>query len=114
ARMLGPEVSHHALADGWFAAVMQSSGDKFDIVTLHWYPDGPPLAFAMDTLVRPLARGREVWLTEVGARACASVFGEAGQALFYNQILTAFVDRRAWWTGLLFFDVYELPAAADC
>jgi hypothetical protein len=114
ARVLGPEVSHHALTDGWFAAAMQSSGDKFDVVTVHWYPDGPPLAFAMDQLVRPFARGREVWLSEVGQRPCGTVFGETGQALFYNQILSAFRDRRAWWTGLLFFDMYEPPSAADC
>jgi hypothetical protein len=114
ARVLGPEVSHHALTDGWFAGAMQSSGDKFDIVTVHWYPDGPPLAFAMDELVRPFARGRDVWLSEVGVRPCASVFGETGQALFYHQVLSAFLERRAWWTGLLFFDLYELPSAADC
>jgi hypothetical protein len=114
ARVLGPEVSHHALTDGWFAAAMQSSGDKFDIVTVHWYPDGPPLAFLMDNLVRPFARGREVWLSEVGQRPCGSVFGETGQALFYQQVLSAFRERRAWWTGLLLFDLYEQPSTADC
>jgi len=47
ARVLGPEVSHHAFKDGWYAAAMAAFGDKFDIVTVHWYPDGPELAFTM-------------------------------------------------------------------
>jgi len=113
ARVLGPEVSHHALQSGWFAAAMQAFGDRFDIVTVHWYPDSAQLAFTMDELVRPHARGREVWLTEVGAKPCANIHGEVGQALLYHQVLSAFLERRAWWTGLIFYDLYELPAA-DC
>ena len=114
ARLLGPDASHHAFTDGWFKTVMQSVGDRFDIVTVHWYPDGPALAFTMDELVRPLARGREVWLTEVGRRPCGSIFGETGQALFYDQVLEAFLERRAWWTGVVFFDLYEPPSGSDC
>ena len=64
--------------------------------------------------MRPFARGREVWLSEVGLRPCGSVFGETGQALFYSQVLSAFLERRAWWTGLLFFDLYERPSTVDC
>jgi hypothetical protein len=114
ARILGPEVSHHALSDGWFAAAMQSFGDRFDIVTLHWYVDGAPLAHTMDDLVRPYARGRDVWLSETGMKPCTSIYGEAGQALFYQQVLKAFLDRRAWWTGVIFYDLYELPRGSDC
>jgi hypothetical protein len=114
ARILGPEVSHHALKDGWFAAAMDAVGDRFDIVTFHWYHDGPPLAFALDELVRPYARGRDVWMTEVGLKPCGTIYGDIGQALLYNQVLSAFLDRRAWWTGVIFYDLYELPRANDC
>ena len=114
ARVLGPEVSHHALTDGWYAAAMAAVGDRFDIVTVHWYQDGPPLAFAMDELIRPYARNRDVWLSETGATPCASMFGEAGQALFYHQVLGAFLDRRAGWTTVLFYDLYEQTPPTGC
>jgi polysaccharide biosynthesis protein PslG len=114
ARVLGPEVSHHGLQDGWYAAAMTAFGEKFDIVTVHWYPDGPPLEIAMDELVRPRALGKNVWLTEVGARPCATMYGESGQALFYHQVLSAFLARRTWWTAVLFYDLYERPSPIDC
>ncbi len=114
ARMLGPEVSHHAIANGWFAAAMKAFGDQFDIVTVHWYPDGPPLEKMMDDQVRPLTRWKDVWLTEVGIKPCESSFGEAGQALFYNRILRAFEARRDWWTAVVFYDLYDPPNPLDC
>jgi len=112
--VLGPDVSWHAVKDGWFAAVMNDFGDLFDIVTVHWYVDGPELSFMMDQLVRPLSLGKPVWMSEVGMKPCASLFGEAGQALFYQRVLTAFQERRSWWTGVLFYDVYEPPVGSDC
>lgn len=114
ARVLGPEVSHHALRDGWYAAAMTSFGEKFDIVTVHWYLDGPPLEVAMDELVRPHALGKSVWLTEVGTKPCSTMYGESGQALFYHQVLSAFLPRRTWWTAVLFYDLYERPSPTDC
>src|SRR5256885_598005 len=39
--ILGPDVSWHGVKDGWFPAAMNDFGDLFDIVTVHWYPDGP-------------------------------------------------------------------------
>jgi hypothetical protein len=114
AMVLGPEVSWHAVNDGWFAAVMNDFGDLFDIVTVHWYADGPELSFMMDQLVKPLSFGRPVWMSEVGMRPCASFFGEAGQALLYQRVLSAFQERRSWWTGVLFYDVYEPPSGSDC
>jgi hypothetical protein len=114
ARVLGPEVSHHALTDGWYAATMHAVGDAFDIVTVHWYPDGPDLAFMMDELVRPFAPRRTVWLTEAGLKPCGTMFGEAAQALFYQRVLNAFQPRRSWWTAVLFYDVYERPLPPDC
>jgi hypothetical protein len=114
ATMLGPEVSFHGVADGWFSAVMNDFGDLFDIVTVHWYADGPDLAFMMDQLVRPVSLGKNVWLTEVGMKPCASFFGEAGQALLYQRVLSLFQTRRSWWTGVNFYDLYELPSGRDC
>lgn len=114
AYVLGPEVSWHGVADGWFAAVMNDFGDLFDIVTVHWYADGPDLDQFMDRLVRPNALGKPVWLSETGMKPCFSIFGEAGQALFYNRILQAFLARREWWTGISFYDLHDDAAAADC
>jgi hypothetical protein len=114
ATVLGPDVSWHGVKDGWFAAVMNDFGDLFDIVTIHWYADGPELAVMMDQLVRPASLGRNVWMTEVGMKPCASFFGEAGQASLYQRVLSAFQQRRSWWTGVIFYDLYELPSGRDC
>ena len=114
ARVLGPDVSHHGISDGWFATAMRSFGDLFDIVTVHWYVDGPDLALMMDQLVRPFSMGKSVWLSEAGMKPCASIFGEAAQALFYHQVLSALRARRSWWTGVQFYDLYEKPTPLDC
>jgi len=114
ATILGPDVSWHGVTTGWFAAAMNDFGDLFDIVTVHWYVDGPDLGLMMDQLVRPVAQGKPVWLSEVGIKPCASLFGEAGQALFYSRVLSAFQARRSWWTGVNFYDLYEAPVGSDC
>jgi hypothetical protein len=114
ARVIGPDVSWHALTSGWFAAAMTSFGDLFDIVTVHWYIDAPPIGEMMDTKVRPYALGKPIWLGEAGRKPCASLFGEAGQALFYAQVLDAFQARREWWTAVLFYDLWEEPTPPDC
>ena len=110
----GPDVSWHAMRNGWFAGAMAASGDLFDIVTVHYYVDGPPLDYMMDSLVRPYALGKPVWLSEVGMRPCASAFGEGSQALFYQRVLGFFQARRDWWTGVLFFNLWEPPRGNDC
>ena len=114
ATVLGPDVSWHGVKDGWFAAVMNDFGDLFDVVTVHWYADGPDLPVMMDRLVRPSSLGKEVWMSEVGMKPCAGFFGEAGQALLYQRVLSALQERRRWWTGVLFYDLYEPPSARDC
>ena len=91
ATVLGPDVSFHGVKDGWFAAAMTDFGDLFDIVTVHWYADGPDLEVMMDQLVRPVSLGKPVWMSEVGMKPCASLFGEAGQAMLYDR-----VGRSAW------------------
>jgi polysaccharide biosynthesis protein PslG len=112
--IVGPDVSWHGIANGWFAEAMAAVGDLFDIVSVHWYVDGPPLDYLMDKLVRPFSRGKPVWLAEVGKKPCASFFGEGGQALFYAQVLEAFQARRDWWTGISFYDLWEDPTPPDC
>jgi len=112
--VLGPEVSHHAVKDGWYQAAMKAFGNLFDIVTVHWYPDAAPLEQFMDTGVRPSAGRKSVWLTEAGATPCQSNFGETGQALFYQRVLQAFEARRSWWTGLIFYDLYDPPSPFNC
>jgi hypothetical protein len=114
ATILGPDVSWHGVKDGWFSAVMNDVGDLFDLVTVHWYTDGPELEFMMDQLVRPASLGKPVWMSETGLKPCASLFGEAGQALFYQRVLSAMQARRSWWTGVSFYDLYELPSGNDC
>jgi hypothetical protein len=114
AMILGPDVSWHGVADGWLAAVMNDFGDLFDIVTVHWYADGPDLAFMMDRLVRPVSLGKNVWLSEVGMKPCESLFGEAGQALLYQRVLSSYLARRSWWTGVSFYDLHDTPSGRDC
>ena len=112
--VLGPEVSWHGIQNGWFAASLRETAALFDIITVHWYADGPKLDVMMDQIVAPLAGGKEVWLAETGLKPCASFFGEVGQALFYQQVLAAFEARRSWWTGLLFYDLYDPEMPGDC
>jgi len=114
ARILGPEVSHHAFTNWWFNAAMRTIGGLFDIITVHWYPDGPPLEKTMDQAVRPLLGGKEVWLTETGIGVCQSTFGETGQAIMYDRVLRAFEPRRSYWTAVLFFVLFDPPAPTTC
>jgi hypothetical protein len=114
ALVLGPEVSHHAIKEAWYATAMRTFGNVFDIVTVHWYPDAAPIESFMDKGVRPFAQGKNVWLTEAGMSPCQSTFGEAGQALFYQRVLQAFEPRRSWWTTVLFYDLYDAPDPLNC
>ena len=112
--IVGPDVSWHGVKNGWFAAAMNDFGDLFDIITIHWYPDGPDLDLFMDRLVRPSSLGKPVWLSETGVKPCYSVFGETGQALFYDRVLRAMQARWEWWTGVSFYDLYDDALPGDC
>jgi hypothetical protein len=114
ALVVGPEVSHHAVLDTWFADVMHATAALFDVVTVHWYRDAGRLDDFMDDLVKPHLYGRNLWLSETGLRPCASLFGEIDQALFYQQVLQALGERRSWWTGVMFFDLYDPSKPGDC
>src|SRR4029450_2864502 len=113
APVLGPEVSPHAITNGWYAAAMKKFGDVFDVVTVHWYGDFPAIGLFMDQGVRPHSQFKDVWLTEVGLKPCDSTFGEAGQALFYQTVLRAFEPRRNWWTAVIFFNIYDPPSTPE-
>ena len=99
--VLGPEVSWHGVKDGWFAAAMNDFGDLFDIVTVALVR-GRPRSRRVHGPAR--AAGRRMGKTGVAERerdeAVLSLFGEAGQALFYSRVLEALrgaaelVDRR--------------------
>ena len=112
--VIGPEVSQHAIQNGWFAAAMDRFGDLFDVVTVHWYTDGPPIDRFMDQGVRPYARRKDVWLSETGVSPCEATFGEAGQALFFQRVLQAFQPRRSWWTAVLFYVLNDPPRPLEC
>lgn len=114
ALVLGPEVSHHALLNGWYAEAMRRFGNLFDIVTVHWYPDAPPIERFMDIGVRPLALNKPVWLTESGISPCQTNLGETAQALFYNRVLQAWEPRRSWWTAVIFYVLYDPPTPMTC
>jgi len=109
AQVLGPEVSQLAIPNGWYAAVMDDVGSLFDIVTVHWYVDGPAIDRFMDEGIRPWSLRKEVWLDEVGVKPCQTNFGEAGQALLYRRVLDAFQQRRNWWTGVMFYVLHDDP-----
>lgn len=107
ARVLGPEVSHLGVLNGWYSSAMEAVGDQFDIVTVHWYPYArQSLETYLDESVRPRALGKPVWLAEVGQSTCGSG-GEDGQASLYARALDAFQARRSWLTAIFFYDLYE-------
>ena len=112
--VIGPEVSQHAVQNGWYATAMDRFGDLFDIVTVHWYTDGPPIDRYMDNGVRPYARRKDVWLSETGVSPCEPTFGETGQALFFQRVLQAFQPRRSWWTSVLFYVLHDPPRPLEC
>ncbi len=104
--VLGPEVSEHALDDGWFAQVMGTYGkDFFDIVTVHVYTGS--LQRRMDEQVEPWRYGKEVWLTETGRQAFVGVeLFERLQRDYFSSTVQVFEPRRWWWTRIFFYDLW--------
>jgi hypothetical protein len=106
--LAGPETSHHAQRTGYFQTAMdliQSNAamQPQDIVSVHWYPDGPPVLGYLDA-VQLEAGSHEVWLSETGI-ATADL---NAQASFYNSILETFVESgRAWWTHIVFYRLWD-------
>src|SRR5439155_766799 len=81
ARIVGPDLSYHALAGGSlseFSRIMTEYGWwAFDLVSVHHYDDdGVPLGVRLDEGVQPFRFGKSVWLTETGHR-----WSTAGQLL---------------------------------
>ena len=115
ATVLGPDVSWHGVKDGWFAAVMNDFGDLFDVVTVHWYADGPDLD-ADDGSARAAGVARQAGVDDRSRDEAVRVAlrrGGAGAAVS-AACSTAFQARRSWWTGVLFYDLYEPPWGRDC
>jgi hypothetical protein len=104
----GPETSHHALTDGYYAHTMDTLAswralDPQDVIAVHWYHDGPPLADYMDA-INQSAAGHQVWLSETGY----STADPNAQAGFFNDVLTTFVSsERAWWTHVVFYRLWD-------
>ncbi len=111
ALVVGPEVSEHALDDGWFASVMASYGrDLFDIVTVHVYTGN--LETRMDTQVFPWRFGKPVWLTETGLQAYSGVaLFEQVQRAYYTSVLGVFEPRPWWWKKIFFYDIWSWDTA---
>ncbi len=110
--LAGPDTSHHALADGYYARVMDRIAQMHawnprDAVAVHWYPDGPPLVDYMDA-IRSSAGSQEVWLTETGF----SSPDDQQQAAFYDNTIVTFLGaRRPWWTHIVFYRLWD---GQDC
>jgi len=111
----GPETSHHALKDGYFEAAFDAiaAWGAFapqDVVGVHRYPDGPPLADYLDAVHR--IAGGDVWLTETGS-------GDpdpAAQARFYDDTIGQFAasTRPTWWTHVIFYRLWDgQPCCTD-
>lgn len=112
-RVLGPDVAIGGILDGWFAAVMNSTGHStFDIVTVHYYvnPNDNRTKWVdqfMDTYVAPSRYGKDVWMTETGRGICDS------QNSHYQGVLERWMPRRAWWTKTFFYHLYDGRPGCD-
>ena len=110
--LAGPETSHHALQSGYFSGTMdliQSNRalDVQDIVSVHWYADGPPLFDYLDN-AHDVVRHQDVWLSETGYRST----DPGAQAAFYGGVLNTFaMSGRPWWTHVIFYRLWD---GTDC
>jgi hypothetical protein len=110
--LAGPEVSHHAIASGYYARVMDRllfwrALDPQDVVSVHWYRDGPPMLDYLDT-VHAAADRNQVWLSEIGYATA----DPAAQAEFYRAALDTFATSGRWWWSHVIF--YRLWDGLDC
>jgi hypothetical protein len=108
--LAGPETSHHALASGYYVRTMDYiQGARAlapqDLVTVHWYPDGPPLAAYMDRVgADGVAGTNDVWLSEVGV----STPDAQVQADFYQRVIAIFTAHASHrWTHLVFYRLWD-------
>lgn len=107
-RLAALETSHHAVATGYYVHAIDAIRAVHalapqDVVTVHWYPDGPPLIPYLDT-VHDAAGSQEVWLSETGL---ASADGQA-QAQFIGRMIATFMTSdRPWWTRLIVYRLWD-------
>jgi hypothetical protein len=107
--LAAPETSHHAMGDGYYASVMGCVAPYLasqDVVTVHWYNDGPDIAAYMSNVRTYENAPNNVWLSEVG-------WGTSdvnAQASFYANRMYNFETlgiARPWWNKIIFFILYD-------
>ncbi len=102
----GPETSHHAMDNSYFHHAMNwlaFSLKPQDVITVHWYPDGPYFPTYMDR-VRDRSGSHQVWLTETGENTS----NDAVQIGRYRYMLEEFLNRgRTWWTKTFFYVLHN-------
>lgn len=119
AKVIGPEVSWHGVRNGYYQYVMGQVGHKFDIVTVHYYPDAIEVydwaGFGefLDNKVAPHRQGKPVWVSEIGTSNCDGRVspwgyynvGNETQAAFYHHALSVYQLRRTWVKSIFFFQL---------
>jgi hypothetical protein len=104
--LAGPETSHHAEGNSYYYRAMERIAPHMqpqDVVTVHWYRDGPYFPSYMDW-IRSGARGHQIWLTETGEKWC----DENYQAQRFDYMLNEFVGRgRTWWSKVFMYVLHS-------
>jgi hypothetical protein len=110
----GPETSHHAItSSSYYSNVMGCIGSYFasqDVVTVHWYPDGPDLPSYMDSVRSSESISNNVWLSEIGL----ATSNLSSQASFYSARMVNMETNgitRPWWKKIIFYKMYD---GTDC
>ena len=113
--LVGPEVNHDGIDDGFYRTVMQDYGHSvFNIVSVHIYKSANEVRIKMNGEVRDWAYGKDMWLTEVGAWACDGESGEASQWIYYRDILNnAWFNRAPEWKKIFFYHLYDGQTCGD-
>jgi hypothetical protein len=118
ARIVGPDLSYHALAGGSlseFSRIMTDYGWwAFDIVSVHHYDDdGVPIGVRLDEGVQPFRFGKSVWITETGQRWSTAGQTLASQQRYYLRALADADDRRDWVTDTAYVSIGQVPATDE-
>jgi hypothetical protein len=108
--LAGPETSHHALTSGYYVHTVDAidaarAFNPQDVLAVHWYPDGPPLADYIDAVsAAGIGGSLDLWLSETGM-ATPSADAEAA---FYRSTLSAFAaNRNPRWTNVIFYRLWD-------
>jgi hypothetical protein len=106
-----PEISHHwILQQEWnLGELMTSYGRYVDVVATHYYMDAPvDFATYLDKLLKPNRRGKSVWITEIGERACSRVLCSADvQSHTYLNFLRIQRTRSTWFKKIFPYRIWD-------